>query len=181
MFIADKLRKENIVGYLLYMWQMEDTLRVYGCDMGRLRREYIPRFTQLTDEQVEEEELWLTNLIRMMNKEGVRETGHLQINRVTLQQLVELNQRLLDSSEYPFYSAEYFRVLPYIVELRKRGAAKDESEVETCLNAVYGVTLLKMQGKTLSPDTVHAVKMISTFLGMLNDYYQKDKKEGLKF
>ena len=27
----------------------------------------------------------------------------------------------------------------------------------------------------------HAVREISTFIGMLSDYYKKDKEEGLKF
>ena len=30
-------------------------------------------------------------------------------------------------------------------------------------------------------NTQHAVKEITTFLGMLSDYYKKDKEEGLKF
>jgi hypothetical protein len=38
-----------------------------------------------------------------------------------------------------------------------------------------------LQKKEISPDTAHAVKEISTFIGMLADYYKKDKEEGLKF
>ena len=37
------------------------------------------------------------------------------------------------------------------------------------------------QNRQISPDTEHAIKEISTFIGMLNDYYMKDKKEGLIF
>ena len=78
MFIANELRKTNIAEYLLYMWQVEDTIRAFDCSISRIRREYIERF-DYTDEQKEDEADWFGNLIRMMNQEGCREQGHLQI------------------------------------------------------------------------------------------------------
>ena len=88
MFIAQELRKKNIAEYLLYMWQIEDTIRAFDCSLTRIKREYVERF-DYTDEQKEEEIDWFGNLIRMMNQEGCREKGHLQINKVTLQMLIE--------------------------------------------------------------------------------------------
>lgn len=180
MFIAQELRKKNIAEYLLYMWQIEDTIRAFGCSLSRIRREYIDRF-DYTDGQKEEETDWFGNLIRMMNGEGCRERGHLQINKVTMQQLTELHAQLLQSTKYPFYTAEYYKALPFIVELRNRGASKEENEVETCFNSLYGVMMLRLSKKTVSPDTEHAIKEISTLVGMLNDYYMKDREEPLEF
>ena len=180
MFIAQELRKTNIAEYLLYMWQIEDTIRAFGCSLSRIRHEYIDRF-DYTDEQKEDEADWFGNLIRMMNSEGCREQGHLQINQVTLQTLQELHAQLLSSPKFPFYNAEYYKVLPYIVELRHRGADEDENEVETCFNSLYGVMMLRLQKKEITTNTQLAVKEITTFLGMLSDYYKKDKEEGLKF
>lgn len=180
MFIANELRKKSIAEYLLYMWQVEDTIRAFGCQLGRIRREYIAQF-DYSDEQKDEETDWFGNLIRMMNEEGKRESGHLQINMVTLQLLEELHQQLLSSSKYPFYTSEYYKVLPFIVELRNKGANKDEHEIETCLNSLYGVMMLRLKKAAISPDTEHAVKEISTLVGMLSDYYHKDKEEPLEF
>lgn len=180
MFIAQKLREKNIAEYLLYMWQTEDMIRAFGCSLSRIRREYISRFNY-SEEQIEEETDWFGNLITMMNSEGCREQGHLQINKVTLQQLEELHAQLLASTKFPFYNAEYYKVLPYIVELRNRGANKEENEIETCFNSLYGVMLLRLQHKEITPNTQHAVKEITTFVGMLSDYYKKDKDEGLEF
>lgn len=180
MFIAQELRKKNIAEYLLYMWQIEDTIRAFSCSLSRIKHEYVERF-DYTDEQKEEEVDWFGNLIRMMNQEGCREQGHLQINKVTLQMLAELHQQLLESPKFPFYNSAYYKVLPFIVELRNRGANKEENEIETCMNALYGVMMLRLQKKDISPDTLHAVKEISNFVGMLSDYYHKDKEEGLKF
>ncbi len=179
MFIAQEIRKKSIAEYLLYMWQIEDLIRAYGCSLSRLRREYIDKF-QYTDEQKDEETDWFGNLIRMMNEEGKREQGHLQINQVTLQDLAELHNRLLQSGKFPFYNAEYYKVLPFIVELRNKGD-KDINEIETCLDALYGVMLLRMQQKEVSAETESAIKEITTFVGMLSDYYAKDRTEGLDF
>lgn len=101
MFISQKLRQENIAEYLLYMWQVEDIIRAFDCYMPALRRDYISRF-DCSDEDREDLEDWYSNLIRMMTEEGCRECGHLQINNVTLQTLVELHHQLLDSPEVPF-------------------------------------------------------------------------------
>lgn len=158
---------------------MEDLIRAYGCSLTRIRREYIDRF-EYTDQQKDEEEDWFGDLIRMMNQEGKREKGHLTINEVLLQDLGDLHVRLLQSTRFPFYSAEYYRVLPFIVELRQKGD-KEIGEVETCLNALYGVMLLRMRQKPISPETAHAIKAITTFLGMLSDYYIKDRTEGLEW
>ena len=180
MFVAQELRKKNIAEYLLYMWQVEDTIRAFDCSLARIRREYIDRF-DYNEEQKEEETDWFGNLIRMMNTDGCRQQGHLQINKVTLQMMTELHQQLLSSSKFPFYNAEYYKVLPFIVELRNRGANKEEGEVETCLNLLYGVMMLRLQNKEITPNTQHALKEVSTFIGMLSDYYKKDKEEPLEF
>ena len=199
MFVAKELRKKSIAEYLLYMWQIENIIRVYDCSLSRISREYIDKFGY-TDEQKEEEEDWFGDLVRMMNQEGCRTNGHLQINKILMQDLTELHAQLLASSKFPFYSAEYYRVLPFIVERRgktkqvaDRMARKNEehlkeiaanlshSEIETCFDLLYGVMMLRLQKKEISQETNAAVKEITTFIGMLSDYYQKDKTEGLIF
>ena len=179
MFISQQLRKENIAEYVLYMWQVEDIIRAYGCNLSLLRKEYISRF-DYTEEQREEMTDWYGNLIRMINQEGCREKGHLQVNKIVVQQMAELHAQLLDSPKFPFYSAEYYKVLPFIVELRSKGD-KETGEIETCLNALYGTMFLRFQHKDITPNTANAVKEITTFLGMLSDYYKKDKEEGINF
>ena len=79
MFIAQELRKKSIAEYLLYMWQIEDLIRAYGCSLSRIKAEYISQFNY-SDEQKEDMIDWYADLIRMLNQEGKRESGHLQIN-----------------------------------------------------------------------------------------------------
>lgn len=180
MFIAKELRKKSIAEYLLYMWQMEDVIRAMGCSLPLIRKAYISKFTDYTDEQKEEEADWFGNLIRMMNEEGKSEVGHLNINAIVVRDMVDLHNRLLQSNKFPVYNAEYYKVLPFVVELRNKGD-KNISEIETCLDALYGIMMLRMQQKEISPDTEHAIKEITTFIGLLSDYYIKDETEGLDF
>lgn len=180
MFIAKELRKKSIAEYLLYMWQIEDIIRAMGCSLPFIRKAYISKFTDYTDEQKEDEIDWFGNLVRMMNEEGKRDQGHLNINDIIVRDLVDLHQRLLQSNRFPIYNAEYYKVLPFIVELRGKGD-KNISEIETCLDALYGIMMLRMQKKEISPETEHAIKEISTFIGMLSDYYLKNETEGLDF
>ena len=179
MFIAQELRKKSIAEYLLYMWQVEDLIRAYGCSLTRIKNEFIDKFDE-TDEHKEDMVDWYGDLVTMMNREGKREKGHLQINEIVLQDLNDLHLRLLDSSKFPFYNAQYYKVLPFIVELRNKGN-KDQNEIATCMDSLYGTMLLRMQKKEISPNTLHAINEITTFIGMLSDYYLKDKTEGLVF
>lgn len=179
MYIAKQLREKSIAEYILYMWQIEDLIRAYGCSLQRIRHEYIDKF-DYTDEQKEDMLDWYGNLVRMMNQEGKREHGHLQINAIIVKDLMGLHNHLMQSAKFPFYNAEYYKVLPFIVELRNKGD-KDVNEVETCLDALYGVMLLRLKKKEITLDTMTAIKEITTFVGMLSDYYQKDKTEGLVF
>ena len=179
MFVAQELRKKSIAEYLLYMWQIEDIIRAYGCSLPVIKKQYIERFN-FSEEQKAEEIDWFGNLIRMMNEEGKRESGHLDINKVILKDVIDLHGMLLQSTKFPIYNAEYYKVLPFIVELRNRGD-KDLNGIETCLDALYGVMMLRLQKKTISPETERAIKEITTFVGLLSDYYIKDRTEGLKF
>ncbi|MBR5689515.1 MAG: DUF4924 family protein, partial [Prevotella sp.] len=171
MYISKELRQKSIAEYLLYMWQVEDIIRAYDCSLTRLRREYISRF-DYDDEQISELTDWYGTLVTMMNGEGKRESGHLQINQIVVQQLAELHAQLLGSTKFPFYTAQYYKVLPFIVELRNRGD-KNQNEIETCLNALYGTMMLRLQKREISPDTKHAIDEITTFIGLLSDYFLK--------
>ena len=120
-------------------------------------------------------------LLEMMRHEGVEKEGHLQINKNVIIQLNDLHARLMHSTKFPYYQAAYYKVLPAIVELRAKSGTQDETEIENCFDALYGVWMLKLQHKPLSKETLGAMQDISTFLGMLSDYYQKDNAGELKF
>lgn len=180
MYIAKQLKEKNVAEYLLYMWQVEDLIRANHLDIEELKKNYISQFKPSPEQEKEMIE-WYTNLIEMMRSEQVQEKGHLQINKNMIILLTDLHLQLLNSPKFPFYSAAYYKALPYIVEIRARNNNRDLPELESCFEILYGVMLLKMQKKAVSADTQKAVADISKLLGMLSDYYMQDKQGNLKF
>ncbi|MFR2071560.1 MAG: DUF4924 family protein [Bacteroides nordii] len=177
MKIAQQLKEKNIAEYLIYMWQVEDLIRANGCDLDRVEQNIIARYPEEDRPALRE---WYGNLITMMREENVLEQGHLQINKNIIINLTDLHNALLASPKFPFYNAAYFKALPFIVELRSKSGKKEEPELETCFEALYGVMLLRLQKKELSEGTTKAIESISSFLSMLANYYDKDKKGELE-
>lgn len=160
MFIAQKLRRQSTSAYLIYMYQVEDLVRAYRLDAERIAAEYLPRFDYDVDQLGKAAE-WYAALCRMMQEEGKQEGGHLQVVQNTLSLLEERHRELLADTENHHYNAVYYKALPYIVELRSQGNNSEKSEMENCIDALYGATLLGMQGKELSAGTKAALGPIS--------------------
>lgn len=181
MFTASAKKKENIAEYLLYMWQIEDIIRASQLDIDRIQHEIIDQYSGLTDEQRKQLRDWYESLIDMMRTEGVTEKGHLQINKNVIIELTDLHLRLLRSPREPFYTAAFYKALPYIVELRSKSKSDSVGELETCFNALYGILLLRLQHKEISPETQKAMKDISAFIMTLAEKYNLDKKESWSY
>lgn len=176
MIIAQQKRKENIAEYLLYLWQVEDMIRAAHFDIDVIDRNIIQRF-DADEQQRHDMREWYEGLIKMMELENIRDHGHMQICKNVLIRLTDLHQQLLKSDKFPEYGAEYYRTLPFIVELRaKMPEAEKTGELETCFNALYGVLLLKLQGKEISQGTGGAIAQISRFIGMLAAFFKKDEQ-----
>ncbi|MCF0196211.1 MAG: DUF4924 family protein [Bacteroidaceae bacterium] len=170
MFVARKLRGQNISAYLIYMFQVEDVIRAFHLDEQRIRDEYLTRF-QYSPAQIDEALAWYGNLARMMREEGKTESGHTQVVANTILLAADRHAELLADPKVPLYAATYYKALPYIVELRAQGNNQAKGEIENCLDALYGASLLRMQGKELSRETTAALAPISQLLELLSEHY----------
>lgn len=173
-------KNDNVAEYILHAWQIEDLLRANKLDMDLVRKNIIDRYTGLTPEQRRAMEEHYESLIDMMHREGIQERGHLQMNRNLVGEMADLCRRLLKDPKYAAFANQYYATLPLIVELRAKSGSDDmPGEIEACLNALYGVMLLRLQGKEVTPQTQAAVAQISKFLGTLAAYYKKDYNDEL--
>lgn len=181
MLIAQQKRKENIAEYLLYMWQVEDLMRACNLDIETVERNVIAQY-QVDDETRHQMREWWESLIKMMELENVKTSGHLQINKNVIIRLTDLHLMLVKNDKYPEYGADYYRTLPFIVELRAKHGNTDDAagELETCFNALYGLLMLKLQGKEVSRNTEVAMAQISHFLGLLAAYFAKYEADELE-
>jgi len=117
----------------------------------------------------------------MMRQEHVEREGHIQICKNVLIRLRDLHLQLLAHPEkFATYQAQYYQVLPLIVELRaKQPESHRVGELETGFNALYGVMVLHLRGTEVTPETINATKQIAKWLGMLAEYYREDESKPL--
>ncbi len=174
MIVAQKKRKENIVEYLLYMWQVEDLIRANDLNIDKIRRTLIDQYDQ--PEEIKRQIIcWYEELIEMMRSEGVTAHGHLQIHKNIIILLTDLHLQLLKDPKETTYGALYYKVLPSIVQLRSMSGGMEMPEIETCFTAIYGYLLLRMQGKPVSTETQEAIKQINTLLSFLAAKHKEEE------
>jgi hypothetical protein len=179
MIVARQKRKENIIEYLLYMWQVEDLIRANLFDINSIKRTVVEQYDQ--PEDVKQEIVrWYEELIEMMKGEGVTEKGHIQLNKNILIALTDLHLCLLKSPKEMVYAAAYYKTLPHIVQLRGKAGEEEIPELETCFTAIYGFLLLRIQGKEVSAETMDAIKQISAFLSLLAEKYRAEMNGDLE-
>ena len=178
MFVASQKRKENIAEFLLYMWQIEDLIRANGLDIDKITQNVVDRFNLQEDQRKQMIE-WYESLIDMMRREDVIEKGHLQLNKNIILQLAQLHDAVLKDPQFTEYNAEYYKTLPFIVELRAKAGENKQGELETCFTALYGLLLLRLQGKEITKDTQTAITQISRFVALLSHYFKLDSEDKL--
>ena len=180
MFIAKKLKKENICEYLLYMWQVENLIRAFKLDLESINTNIISPYPV---NEVEKKTLyeWYESLIEMMRLENVQENGHLQLNKNIIIELDELHNLLLKSGKNAGYNGKFYHVLPFISQLRGQQPHTEISDIELCFNFQFGIMLLRMKKTAITAETLNAQAEISKFMVLLAHNYNLFKNGELDF
>jgi hypothetical protein len=167
MLISREKRKTNIAEYILYMWQVEDTIRAFDFNIERLDRELIGKYGQ-PDHIRQEIRDWYENIATHMKNEKVEHSGHVQFIRNIIAELYNFHQALLKEPGDTEYSEIYFNVLPLIREMNSKQKWTSENEIETCLNTVYIYLMMRLRKDQVSPETEQAINLVIRFLAMLS-------------
>lgn len=148
-----KSKKDNIAEYILYLWQMEDYLRAF------------PEQAEATPE--------LHELNEMMHREGITESGHLQLATNALSELEELHVSLLD--EDAIYRAAIIRLRPSLNLLKAKTDRPTMSDIEACLVLLYQIMLLRLQKRDISAETASVQKQATQLLQFLSKAYHDNQ------
>ena len=166
MFIAREKRNTNIAEYILYMWQVEDLIRAHSFDIDLIETNLISQYAQPPRVKNEIKE-WYADLILMMHEEGVRQKGHLSFLRTLVDDLCDFHIRLMNRDEETVYHHLFSRAHPFINELKVK-SGNNAGDVETCLNALYGLLLLRLKKKEVNPETERAMSTFSQLISALS-------------
>lgn len=148
-----KTKKDNIAEYILWLWQMEDYLRAF------------PEQAEATQE--------LHELNEMMHREGITESGHLQLAQNALAEIEELHTQLLD--EEATYRAAILRLQPSLNLLKAKTDRPTMSDIEACFVLLYQIMLLRLQKKDISSETTNVQKQVTQLLQYLSKVYYDSK------
>lgn len=176
MLIAQQKRKENIAEYILYMWQVEDTIRACQFDMDLIEKRVISQFSGAKNKKQEISD-WYADIIVMMHEQGIKESGHLATLTTMVNKLNTLHRKLLDKKHDPNYLEQYYWAVPNIRDFEKRLGRKPVNEIDTCLTAIYALLLLRLQKKDISKETMEAMQTFSNLLAVLAQWF-KEIEEG---
>ncbi len=173
MIIAKKQKQENIISYILYMWQIEDTIRAYDFNLDKIKNQWINMYN--TDDATKKEIInWYDNLIEMMKLEQIKSSGHLQVIKNIVNDINRLHIELLNNPKEIAYKHIYNATLPFIKDFENKTNNKVDNHIELCLTGIYGQYLLKLQKKNISQATSDAVKAFGNLLNFLSAKYKEE-------
>ncbi|MBR0195799.1 MAG: DUF4924 family protein [Paludibacteraceae bacterium] len=148
-----KSKKDNIAEYILYLWQMEDYLRAF------------PQHADATPE--------LHELNEMMHREGIVESGHLQLAQNALAELEDLHAEILN--EDALYRAAIIRLQPSLNLLKAKTDRPTMSDIEACLLLLYQIMLLRLQQREITPETASVQQQVTPILQFLSRTYHENQ------
>lgn len=174
--IAEKKRGENIVEYLLFLWQMEDLLRGVDFEMAALESGVL---AEIDDEKLKSQSIdWFIALDKAMQANNAKTSGHTTETYDILAELSVLQHTLLSVLDDAPFKKLFNKVQPLLIEFRAKGDKLPKGDVETALTAMYGYLTLRLSGQAISEETQEALDAFSAYLRHLAKAY-RDMKRGI--
>ncbi len=171
MLAAQQKRKENIAEYILYLYQVEDLIRAFQFNINLIEAKLVSNYK--TDEKTTEEiKNWYNNLVVMMEKEGIKEKGHLQFLTNLIGDINEFHIQLMNAGRETNY-IHTFKITAGLLNELKQKNKNAQNDIQLGLDTIYGFLLLKIKKVAISPETENAVKQLSKWLGSLSELYKK--------
>ncbi|UTW63029.1 DUF4924 family protein [bacterium SCSIO 12741] len=174
MIIAEQKKKDNIIEYVLYMWNVEDLLRSFNLDLGMVEDKVIAQY-DVDEKKKEEIRDWYVQLIKDMRENDILESGHLPDLNELITELNFLHQSLLHLYNDTIYQRLEKEAHENLLTLIEKSGKKNISPIEAGLNGLYGTLLLKMKQKQISEETAKSIKTISDLFAYLAVKYREMK------
>jgi hypothetical protein len=166
MIIAKQKRTENIAEYILYMWQLEDMIRAYSFNVSSIVSQF-----DYPQPLLQDIERWYNELVLAMKNEGIETSGHLMQIKELVQDLSELNIKLLQKPSEKAYQELFNDALPHIAEIVQRSNNTIKNEIDACLTGLYGLLVLRLQNKQVSAQTQEALRTFTKLLALLSQKF----------
>jgi hypothetical protein len=175
MLVAKQKRKENIAEYILYFYQVEDLIRAFQLDIDVIQEKLISNY-QVDEKTSAEITDWYNNLTVMMEKEGIKEKGHLQFITNLIGDINEFHLKLMKEESEKVYIQTFNSIAGVLTELKQKNTTA-QNDIQLALDTIYGFLILKLKKAEISEGTTLAIKQLSQWLANLSKLY-KEFEEG---
>lgn len=179
MTIAEKKKSENIIEYILYLWQMQDLVRAAGMDLSTVRL-FLATAEDEEDFDLQAEMEWFGAMIKTMKSNSLEKKGNLPEIDELLIELNYLHHTLLDLIKDAAYQSLWGKVQPVVNEFLERSSNKHMNPVEAMLTGLYGLLVLRLKGEEATPETMSALESFKKSLSSLGSHYH-DMRNGNKY
>lgn len=172
MIPADIKKKENIAEYIIYMYQTEDLILTYDHNLDDIL-EYVIKHMSRDEQVIKEQLLWYANIIEQMKNDGVAESKkRLNSTQYYVDRLSRLHDNFLVNDEsYQIIYANAEKNILHHIALSENSIVKP---VQICLNGIYGMLLLKLNGKKISANQQTTLANFGSVLEYLSEAYKKE-------
>ena len=116
-----------------------------------------------------------------MEKEHLQDAGHLQMLKNIVNDLDEFHLKLVETGADPGYSALFVQIQPLIGEFRLKIKQEACTDVETCLNGLYSLMMLRLQKKEINPSTLLSFQSFGKLMGHLSARYLQFERDDFEF
>lgn len=170
--IATEKLHSNVSEFIIYMYQMEDLIRIYGFNLEDIRKYVIHHFP-IQDTEKKHIEEWFKDLMCRMEKQKVQERGHLAEVQIYVDELLRLKEKLLPKDSD--FAAIYNAARPHIRESIIESEGTVKSDIQACLNGIYGLLLCRMNDRQVPEELEEALEHFGNVLSYLSYHYKEEQ------
>ncbi len=170
MNVAEAKKRNNISEYIIHMYQTEDLIRAFDFDI-ELIKQYVLKHIPGDETQQTELTKWYHELLLQMKDEGIVKSGHLTFVQQYVDELSQLKDELLLGDND--FAKTYESAKPHISEMMELSQGLIESEIQICLNGVYGLLLSRIQGQKVPDDIMESIEKFGDVLSHLSFKYKQ--------
>lgn len=172
MLIAQAKKEENVIEYILYMFQLQDLIRGLRFEEESIRSNLaVPMATSKKQEELIMD--WYRDLVKKMTNEGLREKGFISDVLSVIGELSLLHGMLMQQLNDKTYAGIFEKARPFIEEYKVKSKDEKVSDILICINAMYAKLLLKLKKTPISKESEEAFTTFSALLAYLAIKYKE--------
>ena len=170
MNIAESKRQNNISEYIIHMYQTEDLIRAYEFDLTEINKRIVNHIPDGDDEKKSLTD-WYEDIIVKMKQQGIEKSGHLLEVQLIVEELSDIHEELQSTDNN--FEKVYHKSKSHIDKSMTLAKGQIINEVQICLNGVYGLLLLRANGKKITNELMESINTFGDILSYLSFKYKQ--------